>query len=623
MNKKINLLLPITISTLPVLISSSCNNEDDIFNLKANTEVKASDIFYKTFLSQLKAYTLESLLNNLQSSILTLNLPNKVDEFKLSNNKDDIIFKYKGKSYSLKNVANKINGFDFNEILRPFTYEKEDGKFIVKRAKNINDKTNIDILFKLKTDEKLNYSNFFEYKSIIFQNYYKKGLLDDLSIPDLQYMLQSAFVNSSTQFPMQVTSNNTRSKAFFKSKFQQEILEKRLSNELKIYNFASNGIIFDHVKFNNLKIDNDTIKLNIDLLDSNNNSLLSDKYKNLEFKLTNFSKGQSDVYFDLKTKAKLTIDNDEVKFNELVNNPEIKFKPNPLTYKTIDDLMHPTKTYEIFNLNNTAMLLSELKDDILISNTPAKFDFRIDKFEKTKLLNNSLSIGKLVINESKTKQKYNWYSIDFTPHKHIFSNGLYLKNELGTINKNKDSYFSYSVNDNRFDNKGNLSVPQGIKATDFIENSFNDITNFLIYQNKDNLLLWQNNAMSNLPVLEVLKHKQFYEKWLSIIFSQYTLLYNINNDADDDGLIKKVEVKLIEPSKYEASKNGLGTLPISINFINHKNQKMLEKDYHYNLIGFKGYDKGIIESKIAELKEEYKSNLPLKNKTLPYLIRVK
>ncbi|MFE8329267.1 hypothetical protein V5E85_03355 [Mycoplasmopsis bovis] len=623
MNKKINLLLPITISTLSVLISSSCNNEDDIFNLKANTEVKASDIFYKTFLSQLKAYTLESLLNDLQNGILTLNLPNKVDEFKLSNNKDDIIFKYKSKSYSLKNVANKINGFDFHEILRPFTYEKEDGKFIVKRAKNINDKTDIDILFKLKTDKKLNYSNFFEYKSIIFQNYYKKGLIDELSIPDLQYMLQSAFVNSSTQFPMQVTSNNTRSKAFFKSKFQQEILEKRLSNELKIYNFASNGIIFDHVKFNNLKIDNDTIKLNIDLLDSNNNSLLSDKYKNLEFKLTNFSKGQSDVYFDLKTKEKLTIDNDEVKFNELVNNPEIKFKPNPLSYKTIDDLMHPTKTYEIFNLNNTAMLLSELKDDILISNTPAEFDFRIDKFEKTKLLNNSLSIGKLVINESKTKQKYNWYSIDFTPHKHIFSNGLYLKNELGTINKNKDSYFSYSVNDNRFDNKGNLSVPQGIKATDFIENSFNDIANFLIYQNKDNLLLWQNNAMSNLPVLEVLKHKQFYEKWLSIIFSQYTLLYNINNDADDDGLIKKVDVKLIEPSKYEASKNGLGTLPISINFINHKNQKMLKTDYHYNLIGFKGYDKGIIESKIAELKEEYKSNLPLKNKTLPYLIRVK
>lgn len=623
MNKKINLLLPITVSALPVLISSSCNNEDDIFNLKANTEAKASDIFYKTFLSQLKAYTLESLLNDLQNGILTLNLPNKVDEFKLSNNKDDIIFKYKGKSYSLKNVANKINGFDFNEILRPFTYEKEDGKFIVKRAKNINDKTDIDILFKLKTDEKLNYSNFFEYKSIIFQNYYKKGLLDDLSIPDLQYMLQSAFVNSSTQFPMQVTSNNTRSKAFFKSKFQQEILEKRLSNELKIYNFASNGIIFDHVKFNNLKIDNDTIKLNIDLLDSNNNSLLSDKYKNLEFKLTNFSKGQSDVYFDLKTREKLTIDNDEVKFNELVNNPEIKFKPNPLSYKTIDDLMHPTKTYEIFNLNNTAMLLSELKDDILISNTPAEFDFRIDKFEKTKLLNNSLSIGKLVLNESKTNKKYNWYSIDFTPHKHIFSNGLYLKNELGTINKNKDSYFSYSVNDNRFDNKGNLSIPQGIKATDFIENSFNDIANFLIYQNKDNLLLWQNNAMSNLPVLEVLKHKQFYEKWLSIIFSQYTLLYNINNDTDEDGLIKKVDVKLIEPSKYEASKNGLGTVPISINFINHKNQKMLKTDYHYNLIGFKGYDKGIIESKIAELKEEYKSNLPLKNKTLPYLIRVK
>ncbi|WP_233742565.1 hypothetical protein [Mycoplasmopsis agalactiae] len=44
--------------------------------------------------------------------------------------------------------------------------------------------------------------------------------------------------------------------------------------------------------------------------------------------------------------------------------------------------MHPTKGYEAFNLNNTAMLLSELKDDILLTNTPAEFDFKIDKFEK-------------------------------------------------------------------------------------------------------------------------------------------------------------------------------------------------------------------------------------------------
>nr|WP_307918562.1 hypothetical protein [Mycoplasmopsis bovis] len=44
--------------------------------------------------------------------------------------------------------------------------------------------------------------------------------------------------------------------------------------------------------------------------------------------------------------------------------------------------MHPTKPYEAFNLNNTAMLLSELKDDILISNTPAEFDFRIEQIWK-------------------------------------------------------------------------------------------------------------------------------------------------------------------------------------------------------------------------------------------------
>ncbi|WP_233742566.1 hypothetical protein [Mycoplasmopsis agalactiae] len=61
---------------------------------------------------------------------------------------------------------------------------------------------------------------------------------------------------------------------------------------------------------------------------------------------------------------------------------------------------------------------------------------------------------------------FNWF---YTAQTH-FSNGLYLKNELGTINKNKDTYFSYSVNDNNFDNNGNLNIPQAIKAADFIEN---------------------------------------------------------------------------------------------------------------------------------------------------------
>ncbi|MCE6056342.1 hypothetical protein J7889_01905 [Mycoplasmopsis agalactiae] len=623
MKLKSKLIIPLAFSAFTTFIAASCESNDDIFNLKTNTDVKASDIFYKTFLSQLKSYTLHSLFNDLQKGSISLNLPDKVDEFTLNKGKNDIIFTYKNKKYSLKKAVDKIKNFSFDEILKPFTYEKENDKYVVKRANIINNVTDINILYKLKLENKIKYSDFFEYKKEIFQNHYKKGILDDFSIPDLQYMLQSSLINSSLQYPEQSLANNIRSKAFIRSEFQQKLLEKRLSNELQIYNFQANGLVFDHVKFNNLKLENNVITLNVDLLDNKNNSLLNENQKKTKFKLSNFSKGQSDTYFDLKTKSKLTIDFDEVKFNELVNNPEIKFKPNPLGYKNIDDLMHPTRDYEAYNLNNTAMILAELKDDILISNVPDQFAFKIVKFEKTKLLNNSFAIGKLAIEETKTQQKYNWYSIDFTPHKHIFTNGLYLKNELGSINKTKDSYFSYLVNDSNFDTEGNLKIPQDIKAIDFIENSFIDIANFLIYQHKDNLLLWQNNSMTNLSVLEVLKHRNFYEKWLSIIFSQYTLLYNINNDSTEDGLIKKVEVKLIDSDKYEASKNGLGTIPISINFINHRNEKMLLKDYKFNLTGFKGYDKSIIEFKKTQLKDEYKSSLPLKNKTLPYLMNVK
>lgn len=74
-------------------------------------------------------------------------------------------------------------------------------------------------------------------------------------------------------------------------------------------------------------------------------------------------------------------------------------------------------------------------------------------------------------------------------------------------------------------------------------------------------------------------------------------LYNINNDLIEDGLIKKVEVKFIDLDKYEVFKNGLGMILILINFINYRNEKMFLKDYKFNLIGFKGYDKSIIEFK--------------------------
>lgn len=100
-------------------------------------------------------------------------------------------------------------------------------------------------------------------------------------------------------------------------------------------------------------------------------------------------------------------------------------------------------------------------------------------------------------------------------------------------------------------------------------------------------------------------------------------LYNINNDLIEDGLIKKVEVKFIDLDKYEVIKNGLGMILILINFINYRNEKMFLKDYKFNLIGFKGYDKDIIEFKKIELKDEYKSLLLFKNKILLYLMKIK
>ncbi|WP_029513223.1 MAG3240 family lipoprotein [Mycoplasmopsis primatum] len=630
MKKKIliNNLISLTslpIAFAPVVLSAQCNStEDDIFNLKNNDKVKTSNIFYKTYLSQLQQHTLTSLYESLQNKIITLNLDEKVSEFKISNNKNDIEFKYKSKWYSLKTYANKIANFNFDEILKPFTYITKNNKFSVIRANRINNPTDIDILFAFSLDDNHNLLAY-EYKKLIFQKVFDKGILGDYSIPNLQYLIYKAITLPSQKFKLLTSIKNIRAKGFFNAQYQHRLLEKRLLDELSIYNFEKNGKKIKDVKIKNLKIKNSQVSFNVDLLSEDGNSLLSEEQKKQFFAINGFSNGEYSNYKNLHDGKNLMIDPNKTLFSELLNMPELLFKSNPLNYHTIDDLMHPTKEYEKYNLNSLNMLISELKDEIEIINSEDKFNFKIGTFEKTNLLNNSYSIGKLEIKDPNTNSKYDWYSINFTKHNHIMTQGFYLVNELGKIDQsNKNSYFSYYNNNGAFDANHNLALPTGTKAinaNDFVKKSFNDIVNFLIYQHIDNLQLWDNNSMFNCSVYNILKNKTFYEKWLSIIISQYVLLYNINNDSNESGLIKKVTVNIISPDKYDAAVHGLGNLPIEIDFINNNNKSMLNKKHKFILTGFKGYDKNEIEkAKALFTNDEYKSSLPLENKTLPFLI---
>ncbi|VEU78080.1 MAG3240 family lipoprotein [Mycoplasmopsis columbinasalis] len=312
-------------------------------------------------------------------------------------------------------------------------------------------------------------------------------------------------------------------------------------------------------------------------------------------------------------------------FNEEFRNAAIVFNENVFGFADYDATFHPFELYKQMNLSVFEYLFENNKDIFKLVNVENSDVFQFDSFKPTKLLNNSLAIGQL--NIKKGDEIFPWFSINFTPHKHLFS-GYITKNELGLLNNLKnDNYFSYynlNVEETATGEK-TVIYPNGIDANEFFETNFNDIASFIISKNINNLLLWDNSKMENTTAEYVLFNKNSFEKKLSLLFSQFVLLYWIKNNKTNS-LIKGVRVKIVDP-KEKGIPQKLGSVLIQVDFYDNNNESLLNqenKDKLFWITGFKGANMRMIWNKQAELKQEQNfseyNSQPFKDKTLPYVI---
>ncbi|WP_027335016.1 MAG3240 family lipoprotein [Mycoplasmopsis felifaucium] len=628
--KKVLLYLTPVVTASFCFASISCNknnleknnnqNTENIFKTELDGSIKLNNIIDKLSISELEDLTPASLyilLSRGYVSLLSLNENNY--KFSLNYDNSDIIFSNSKKEYSLNHYLSKVNNFDISKFKQYYSLTDVDG-----------------LITSIKSDnfEVQNIDKWFQYNSLhnnithYGMNYYFDGYskqysidkkIDRRLVPNFQFLIQYCFETKDKLFSFQTASNEIREIGFINSVFQQKMLFDRVIFLMNLYYFGKT--MPEYIQINNLEKQGNILSFNLNVEDSNK-AIIDTKSKNNLFYLNDFEPDNFYDFNDLKTNKPLQINYDSTLLSEEVNYPSLYFRKNPLGLDDFDSLMH--KTNFRVNLNVFNMLSYLMHDELDIDGLNGLFSYKIGDFSSTSLLNNSYAIGKFDIilkSENDKIEKYPWYSINFTKHKHIFSEGFYLTDELGNIDKNDhNKYFSYFNNNNNFDSLGNLIVPNKVNPEEFIKNSFTDIVNHSIHQYANNLELWKNNNMSNISVFDVIRNKKFYEKYLSIIFSQYTLLYYIVKSND---LIKYVKVSIDPNNDYTPEKYGLGNLPIEIDFIDHSGKSMLDSKVRKLLTGFNGYDKEPFGKKISQLKDYLNSPYVQKGKTLPYLIDYK
>ncbi len=661
------LTLPLVFSPLVV---TSCHNGKQFFAQR--------DRFYKIVNIDrgLVGFTTGS-----QYQFMLHNCPNKFKKyaFKEINFDKTLTFTNDSGTYKFKNYFK----YDFDNIAKYYAVENKE----MIRSNKI---TKIDDLFNLTGE--LGYLEFNQ----SFTKLSEKLDIDTkyinrwVALPNLQYMLylSTSIGDKKSSYPLYANRNlasSMRLESSVNNTEQIELWANTLTYYVKTFNLQKDNQKFAKAKIVNMTIENDYVVANIDLLDNNNQSMLTTDQKKVKFYIKGFKQDKdpilrfSDKFINKQTNKTITFGdiNNEIKelfgadkvaqplFNEALKlgNTRLKFRPkNPLGFTEDFDAntMHFSSIYKAYNLNGVSSLIQSLntkdnidQDLVIIKTNSQDKQYKIVDFKPSELLNNSYSLAYMLLDEYtndnvKTGKQYIWYSYDFAAgHAHPFTVGFYTKAALGLDEnfdnpKNKDMWgYSYNSKSLSYDANGFLIRPKGIEADDFFEKCFKDVVNFYLTWNNINnsALLWNNKSQSACSILEVMKNKDFYEKYLSILFSRFPLLHYINNpskhpDKKDSYLIKKVKV-IIDPNHdyYQTgdAKYGLGKLPVSFSFIDNENKEMLSyslKQKVFTLGGFLGFDNSEVNKQKEKLKSEvvngisgidYYAEHLVKDKTLPYL----
>ncbi|WP_051617799.1 MAG3240 family lipoprotein [Mycoplasmopsis iners] len=520
---------------------------------------------------------------------------------------------------------NKLDLLFGNGIVIEKDYEtdllvKKDSVIIENDSYKILDEANLTNIDVLTAFAPKNYVNKNDYQNQIWSEHNQFGYLSNqVVLPNLQLLIYKALSNNPLFIKNKNAVDNLRLTAFAKSLEQQKYFLDSLNFYLKKYQFTSEKGELGKVQMSNIVLNSGYLSAKFSFWNQKNTEEIAQP---ITLYLDGFFNNETvyKKYPDKLTNQILDLNDNSIHLNEQYNNPLIKFKNNILNLIDFDATMHSGILYKQYNINSFKYLIDNWKEIFLIDNLNDQKLYEIVNFEFTDLLNNSYSIGLLNVKVGETI--YPWYSIDFTEHKHLF-NGFYIKNELGLLNKKtSENYFSYSTLTKQNDQ---LVYPQGIDANAFFEANLEDIVNFGIMQNVNNLAMWNNFSMFEVSPEYVISNKAEFEKKLSLIISQLVLLYYIKNS--DNTLIKEVKITIDPNNDFYNANYDLGSIPIKIDFIDHKNNQMLNlnnQNLTFELKGFKGTNFAQIDSKKAELdkltNKQYLEE-PISGQTPPYLVR--
>ncbi|VEU76433.1 MAG3240 family lipoprotein [Mycoplasmopsis columboralis] len=514
--------------------------------------------------------------------------------------------------YQTNNKENKYltELFDWTSNKNQLNYLLDNNMFFFQDDIHSNPKQNSDLL-KQKNDSSIglvnqNIEDFYskntidlqELKTLFSKSYLKQIKANKFKsqefIPNLQYALFDIYVNLDlfkNSIPNLIDLTDIRFIAFKQNIEQQNYWNKLMTFYLKAFdipNFSQAYLNFH---------DDQTVSIN--LLDSENRPIYKN-WEQIKFVLPDFKN-----YNRRKTwnrNFELEITDNEILFNEKFKDADFSLKSNPLLVSSFEDIIENSSILKKISIKGLFVLLNYLNKYIQITN-----DFKVnweDTFSSLHdlPLKNSGIVAPLIV--EKDNQKFKWYSIDFSKHKHVL-NGFYIQNNLD-FNKSFD--FTLSKYD-LFESENKMQIKSSLKLEEFINNNLQQILNYFIFQNKDNLNIWNGMKMSEFEPQQL--ENSFLEEnpinWIllqvSVLINSYLFEYENQNGFTP---------MMLKLKSFNADNSQLGTLDIILDLVDLKRNKVIISNISSHLKGFKGYDYNKLkdfnpsEFKLNEYQESYK-----------------
>lgn len=448
------------------------------------------------------------------------------------------------------------NRVEFSSIFNETDHEKIN-KFI-KNNKNLNYiSTTFATIIKSYSENDLIHS------SLLRRNKIKNDLYNNENfLPEIQLIIYDIYDNYDYYkriYPNLIDIKNIRSISYLNNTEQIFYLENLIALNLNRYSIDSKNQNFN-VKIKDIHSieDNTAIKFKIELNGKNIDN---------EFYLKGFFS-----YKYVNNNYNFEDDDNKVRFNEYLSDIKMNFSDKRFNIINFDSLVdNPRNSY---NLLTFIKLISDFSQSVELEvpeyrkniDKSYKLIFKPNKTSLTKEMFQDYFFTVIVTKNNGEVQYYDWNSINFTNHYHLF-NGY------------KDS------NNIRFSYPSTTSIKFNNDPNEFVREKLSQILIETFDKYKDNLLVFNNKRMNEIEAYEFINYMPESIKFIQFQVYKEVIQYfppkNIENYL--------TEVKFLN---FNIDKSIPGKIYFNIDLLNNNNQSLIDqktRQITFEISGFKGY----------------------------------